>query len=97
MDQQQDENTTAMIMQGIADQALTEALGNYASATQMHCQHFCEEKSLKDAQDLANQNVSNLTRESVDALELQCNKTCQRKFFKAYHFQHMLQTQPPEQ
>jgi len=61
-------------------------LASYAMTAQLRCQNFCEQKSLTDAQKLIDSSTQNLTKESMDALELQCNKLCQRKHFKAYHF-----------
>ena len=38
-----------MILQSIADIALTTSLSSYALKAQMNCQYFCEKKSMEDA------------------------------------------------
>ncbi len=45
-------------------------MGSFAMNTQLSCQNFCETKSVEDAQELVNSNTQNLTKESIDALEL---------------------------
>jgi len=65
-----------LMLQAVADQSLISTLSTFAMTTQLTCQHFCEKKSLSDAQEMANSSMSNLTKESIDALELQCNKMC---------------------
>ena len=65
---QEDQNV--LMLQTVTDQAMMTAIGQYAMKAQLSCQSFCEQKSIEDAQDLANTNIQNLTKDSIDALEL---------------------------
>ena len=60
----------------VADAAMSKALGSFSMNAQLTCQDFCEKKAMRDVQDLADSNTQNLTKESIDALELQCNRLC---------------------
>ena len=76
----------AQVMQAVQDNATQSQLSNYSMFAQINCQFFCEQKTMKDAQDAVNSKSQDLTSESIIALESQCNKMCQRKFFKAFAY-----------
>ena len=72
----------------VSDQALSTSLAKFSFESQIACQSYCERLASEEEND-------QLSQESANALEKQCNKHCLKKFFKSYMlYNKMLKDQP---
>lgn len=71
----------------VNDQGLNQQIAKFSLEAQMQCQMYCQ-KAVFDQQTEDEQ----LTRDSIKALETQCNKLCIKKHFKAFDLHNKLLT-----
>eukprot|EP00347_Sterkiella_histriomuscorum_P021065 403335400 len=76
------------LLDRVSDEQLSTQLSRFSSETQLHCQTHCQRQTEQGL----NENQT-LTDDSVKALERQCNKSCIKKLFKAYHMYNQFNNQ----
>jgi hypothetical protein len=74
----------------VSNKAQINELSTYVAQTQDGCITHCHSKVFKDDLSKPNEAKIKLPKESLLALEDQCQKLCVRKFYKAYTYQNDL-------